>query len=69
MITSINEYEQAPNHEYYFTVSGNYSLNQVIEEIRVLADIEDIRSEHLSLHDLYLKAIKKANTDDQEQEL
>lgn len=68
-LTSVTEYEQAPDHEYYFTVSGDYSLNQVIDEIRVLADILDIRSVHLSLHDLYLEAIKKANTEDQEQEV
>ncbi len=65
-LACVIDYEQAPNHEYYFTVSTAYTLNQVIDEIKVLADILDIRSEHLSLHDLYLKAIKKANQNQQE---
>ena len=66
-LSTIVGYEQAANHEYYFTTSADSSLNQVIDEVKDLAEILDIRSEHLSLHDLYLEAIKKANNDQQEQ--
>lgn len=66
-LSTVVAYEKAANHEYYFTTLAGTSLNQVIDEIKDLAEILAIRSEHLSLHDLYLKAIKKANSDQQEQ--
>jgi len=65
-LSNVLEYEQAPNHEFYLTISASNSLNQIIDKVKTLGDILDIRSEHLSLHDLYLKAIKNANTAEQE---
>jgi ABC-2 type transport system ATP-binding protein len=57
--------ESAPDNEYYFTISLDYSLDQVIDEIKSFATILDIRSEQFNLHDLYLEAIKRANSDRQ----
>jgi len=66
-LSTVAGYEQTSNYEYYFTTTAGHSLNQVINEIKDLAEILDIRSEHLGLHDLYLEAIKKANDNQQEQ--
>ncbi len=65
-LSSVLDFEIAPNHEYYLTISASHSLNQIIDEVKTLGDILDIRSEHLSLHDLYLEAIKNANAIDED---
>ncbi|WP_444994770.1 ABC transporter ATP-binding protein [Aliikangiella sp. IMCC44359] len=62
-LSCVSAYEIRQNNEYDLTTSEEYSLNQVIDEVRTLGEILDIKSEHLSLHDLYLKAIKQANSE------
>ncbi len=66
-LTGIIGCQRAPNFQYYFTISQQTSLNLIIDQLKPLGDILDIRSEHLSLHDLYLDAIKNAATPIQEQ--
>jgi len=65
-LNSVLEYQCGPNHEFYLTISASHSLNQILNEVKSIGDILDIRSEHLSLHDLYLEAIKNSNQDEQE---
>ena len=67
-LSTIITYGLTSNNEYYFTTSAGVSLNKVLDEIKGLAGILDIRSEYLSLHDLYLEAIKKANSKPQGQQ-
>ncbi len=62
-LKSVTTYEVKPNNQYDLTTSEDYSLNQIIDEVKTLGEVLDIRSEHLSLHDLYLKAIKQANSE------
>jgi len=62
-LKSVTTYEVKPNNQYDLATSEDYSLNQIIDEVKTLGEVLDIRSEHLSLHDLYLKAIKQANSE------
>ncbi len=69
-LNGILDFEQSPNHEFYLSIAKDISLTQIIDELKPLGELVDIRSEQLSLHDLYLEAIKqanKANTEDSEQ--
>jgi ABC-2 type transport system ATP-binding protein len=56
--SDVIRYEIAPNHEFHLTIDDSMSLNKAFETFKALGDIVDIRTEQLSLHELYLEALR-----------